>query len=728
MKKTSRANIAINLFFGLLIIMLVTLSGRFIYIQTTGEVQGVDLQDWAERQRTDQTTISARRGYIYDRNKMELAQDLTIYRMYAVISSSFSPNPEKRLNHVEDVEDTAEKLATVLDIDATEIETILNRGKENDQFQVEFGNRASQLSREQRLEIEEMNLPGIHFIEESKRYYPNGLFASQVIGLAQSNDDNHIAGITGIEAQLDDLLSGKDGSISFQRDKYNTRLLNAEEVIEEKHDGYDVILTLDQKIQTTLEDAMSQVEEQYDPERITATVIDPRTGEILAMSNRPSYDPNDLGNVENWFNDVVSTPIEPGSTIKAFTIAAAIEEGVYDPKETYQSGSFKIDRIENPITDYRQHWGEITYEEGFQRSSNVAMSKLVWEKLGPDTFLNYLEAFHFDRPTGIDLPREQPGQILYRYPIEQLTTSFGQGTTVTPIQMIQAATALANDGQMMKPYVIKEIVDSNTGEVIEETTPEVVGQPISKDTADQVLKAMESVVTSDVGTAHNIYNLDSYSVAGKTGTAQISGGGDMGYLEGHENYIFSFLGVAPSENPELLMYVTVQQPKISEDESGSDPVSFIFKHVMENSLHYMNIQPDKETEETVSQIDFPDVAGAPTDELVSSLNEQGFKPFVVGDGNQIVAANIDYGEPVLSTQTLILITDEPTMPDLSGWSLRNVLELANLTGLDVEVIGSGYLTEQSIEVGTSIEEGRYLLAEFTSQRADSREDDESDAG
>ncbi|WP_440895194.1 penicillin-binding protein [Amphibacillus sp. Q70] len=712
MKNSKKSNWKLNLCFGIFAIFFFVLSGRLIFIQVSGEIQGVDLQEWADRQRTNYSELSARRGYIFDRTGMKLAQDFTIYRLYAIVDEDYSPNPETRLNHVADLESTAEKLAPIIDMESSEVYSILNAGVENGQFQVEFGGNGSQLTREQKNEIEALELPGLHFTEEAKRYYPNGLFASQVIGLAQSNDDHMITGITGIEAQLDDLLSGEKGSISFQRDKFNTKLMNSDEVIVEAKDGFDVTLTLDQKIQTILEDAMSQVEEEYQPERMTATVVDPKTGEILAMSNRPSYNPNELDDVENWYNDIVSTPIEPGSTVKPFTIAAAIEEGVYNPKETYKSGSYAIDQIDRPITDYSQNWGEISYEEGFQRSSNVAMSKIVWEKLGTDLYLDYLKAFHFDQPTGIDLPREQAGTLLYRYPVEQLTTSFGQGSTVTPIQMVKASTALANDGKMMKPYVIKNIIDSNSGEVIEANEPEVVGEPISKETADQVLEAMESVVTSDVGTATSIYNLDSYTVAGKTGTAQISGG-ESGYLEGHENYIFSFLGMAPSDDPRLMMYITVKQPKLSEDESGSAPVSFIFKHVMENGLHYLNIQPDKERNETVHQMELPDWRNTSKETLLSELTDNGIEPIVIGDGDQIVDANMEPGTTVLSTQKVILMTDQPKMPDLSGWSLRNVTEFARLARIDLEVIGSGYVAEQSIEPDEVIEEGRYLLTEFS---------------
>ena len=712
MKNRIKTSWKLDLCFGLFAVFFFILIGRLVFIQVTGEVQGVNLEEWAKRQRTNYSETSARRGHIFDRNGMSLAQDLAVYRLYAIVDENYSPNPEVRLNHVADIEHTASNLAEILDMEQTDIQSILQSGAENGQFQVEFGRPGNQLTREQKEEIEALNLAGINFIEESKRYYPNGIFASQVIGLAQTNDDHEITGLTGIEAQLDPLLTGETGSISFQRDKYNTKLLDSNEVIVEAQDGYDVTLTLDQKIQTILEDAMTQVEENYQPKRMTATVVDPKTGEIVAMSSRPSFNLNDIGEVENWYNDVVSTPIEPGSTVKPFTLAAAIEAGVYQPKETLQSGSYKIDQIDRPITDHNQTWGEITFEEGFQRSSNVAMSKLVWEKLGPTRYLEFLRAFHFDQPTGIDLPREQAGTLLYRYPVEQLTTSFGQGSTMTPIQLIKAATAIANGGKMMKPYVIDKIVDPNTDEIFQENEPEVVGEPISESTAKQVLEAMESVITSNVGTGRNIYNLDSYTVAGKTGTAQISGG-KMGYLDGRENNIFSFLGMAPADDPRLIMFVTVQQPSLEEFEYGSAPVSFIFKHVMENALHYLNIQPDKEQKQTVRQLEMPDWNNHSTNSIVELLAGYGMKPIVIGDGDTIVSASIEPGRSMLSTEKLILVTDQPKMPDLTGWSIRTVTEFVRLIDLDFESIGSGYVTKQSIKPDESIESDRYLFVEFS---------------
>lgn len=729
LKKNRTAQMMTNILTVIFVVIFLVLAGRFLYIQATGEVEGVNLDKLADSRRTSSYTIKANRGSIFDRNNMALAQNRATYSLYAIVDPTFSPNPEKVLRHVpkEDVQKTAKALATVLDADAAKLAEAMQKGIDEGKFQVEFGTVGSQLSQQVKNDIDALELPGIQFNEEAKRYYPNGTFASQVIGLAQRDEEGMISGLTGIEAQLDDQLQGEDGSISYQRDKYGTKLLHPEEIIQQAKDGNNVYLTIDQKIQTFLEDAMSQVVKDYNPERITATVVNPKTGEILAMSNRPSYNPNDLGDVENWYNDVVSTPIEPGSTMKSFTVATAIEEGVFNPDEMYQSGRYKIDQIERPVTDYNQSWGTISYLEGVQRSSNVAMSKLVWEKIGPDTFLKYLKAFHFGQKTGIDLPREEAGRILFDYPIEQLTASYGQGTTVTPIQLIQAATAIANDGKMMKPYTIAKIEDAASGEVIKETKPEVVGKPISKETADQVLDILETVVTSEHGTAHNIYNLPDYSVAGKTGTAQIPDPDSPNYMYGHENYIFSFLGMAPKEDPELLMYVTVKQPELEPTESGSAPVSYIFKNVMENSLHYLDIQPDKEKEAKAAPTVFPAVTNQSPTKVKEKLENNGLQVTVIGDGDTVQKSNFAKGDQVVASDHVLLITDHPTMPSIHEWSQRDVLELAELLDLDLETMGNGYVTKQSVKKGTEIKEGTYIMVDFSLPNQDTENEKEKEA-
>src|SRR5699024_330976 len=331
---------------------------------------------------------------------------------------------------------------------------------------------------------------------------------------------------------------------------------------------------------------------------------------------------------------------------------------------------------------------------------------LVWDKLGPDKYLEYLQAFDFDKKTNIDLPGEVTGHLLYNWPIEKLTTSFGQGTTLTPIQQMKAATAIANDGKMLQPYVVQKVIDSDTDEVIMEHDKTVVSEPISKEAANQVLDLLGTVVNSKDGSGKP-YRLDAYSVAGKTGTAQMPDP-NGGYLSGRENNIFSFLGMAPQDDPQLMMYVSVTQPTLAEDEVGSDPVSFIFKNVMENSLHYLNIEPDKETIDPVDLIEIPKLKDAQPKAIQETLEAEGLDVTVVGSGKKIVTANVNTGDQVLDHQRIILVTDQPEMPHIIGWSIREVYQLADLLELKLETIGNGYVMTQNIKKGTPLKKNDYL--------------------
>lgn len=716
-------------------VVFLVITGRFLYLQVTGEVNGVSLEAWAEEKRTSSYTMPAERGKIFDRNGMTLAYDRPSYRLYAIVDESYSENAEEPL-HVVDPKETAEKLAPLLDADASDIQERLEKGIEEGRFQVELGNIGKNLSKETKDRIEAEEIPGIKFEEEPLRYYPNGMFASHIIGFAREaemeNEDgeitSEITGVTGIEKEMDELLRGEDGYISYQRDRYNKKLLDPNEVVKAPEDGADVYLTIDQKVQTLLEDVLSQVDEEYNPEKMTAIVMDPKTGEIIAMSSRPSYNPNNPKNVENWFNDAISNPFEPGSTVKMFTWAAAIEEGVYNGDEEFKSGSYQVNEKITPINDHNggRGWGKITFDEGFERSSNVAASKLVWEKIGTETFLDYLHAFDFDEVTGIDLPGEVSGQILYNWPLEKITTAFGQGTTTTPIQQMKAASAIANDGKMMQPYVVDKIIDPSSEKVLEDKSPNVAGEPISEETAEQVRKLLESVVYGEHGTAKN-FQLEDYRVGGKTGTAEMPNPEGGGYLKGRENYVFSFLGMAPIDDPKLMMYVSVQQPELEYDETGSMPVSFIFRNVMENSLHYLNIEPDQDDDENAMEaFELPELTGERTESVVKELKEKEIQVTVVGNGKEIVAANKEEGDQIFPSDRVILITDEPEMPDLTGWSLRDVVAFADLIKLKIEVIGNGYVIHQHVEEGTPIQEGDYLGVELAPPDFEENENEENE--
>src|SRR5690606_19417329 len=487
MPKKRSMNKMVSFIMVLFLSIFLVITVRFIYIQASGEVDDVSLRDWASELRETEMVLPAERGKIYDENGNLLAYNRPTYRLYAIIDPEISTNSPTPL-HVVDPKGTAEKLAPIIDMDPKEIESIIREGQKNERFQVEFGKKGKNLSKQQMEEIKALNLPGINFMEDSLRYYANGMFASHIIGFTRPDEEtDELRGVIGIENKYDKILKGEDGYIKYERDYYNHKLLKSNDIIKPPKNGDDIYLTINQKIQILLEDVMSEVDEKYNPERMSAIVMNAKTGEILALSNRTSFNPNRIMVLENRYNDTISTPVEPGSTVKMFTWAEVIDSGNYNGNELFLSGNYQENPQIEPSHDHNEGkgWGRITYDEGFRRSSNVAASRLVWEKMGTETFYEYLQRFHFDQPTGIDLPNETPGQILYNWPSEKLRTAFGQGSTVTPIQQMKAATAIVNEGKMLKPFVVKKIVDSDTGETIKEYKPEVVGEPIKKETAEK---------------------------------------------------------------------------------------------------------------------------------------------------------------------------------------------------------------------------------------------------
>ncbi|UTR04856.1 penicillin-binding protein [Alkalihalobacillus sp. LMS6] len=669
------------------------LVGRIAYIQLAKEVKGNDLVAMAEERYNQSEVLPSERGSILDRNASVLAEDVPAYHVLAVLSENQGEG-----NYIKDTEATAEQLAPYVQLEVDELASMLNKGKEEGRYQIELGPTSRYLPYETKEDIVELQLPGIQMEETTRRYYPKQTFASHVIGQQSVNEEiNNI----GLEGRLDEYLASEDGAIEYSRlGKVNSPAEN----ITLPQDGADIQLTIDTRIQASMEQAMSQVELEYAPEKMTAIAADANTGEILAMSNRPSFNPNQYGQIENYLNYAVTDAVEPGSTLKMFTVAAAIEEGYFNDEQMFKSGNYEID-MNSKIHDVNPDgWGEITYEEGFHRSSNVLMSKLVLEDLGIEPFYQYLEAFGFSQPTGIDLDQESPGRLEKGRRLDAATTAFGQTSTMTPIQLIQGATAIANGGTMMKPYIVQEIRDEE-GESLQQGESEVVGEPISAETAAHVRDLLRGVVTEEHGTG-NKYNIQGLEVAGKTGTAQIAEQG--GYLKGNGQYLYSFLGMAPYDDPDIVVYVSVTKPNLSSDQSGNDPVSTIFNAVMQSSMAYLDLEPnDEELQEEAEDQGFHmiEAIGERTSQATETLADKDV--VVIGDGDTIEHQEPEAGTRLLEDETVILITngDEKTIPDMSGWSRRDVLKMVHLLDLELDYSGSGYVVQQEPIAGTAIAEG-----------------------
>lgn len=670
------------------------LFGRILFIQVTGEADGKVLAALAETKYARHSVLSANRGAIVDRNGDLIASDTLSYKLVAVLDESLSD--KNNIRHVNNPEKAAEILANYIPLEKEEILDRLLQEKK----QVEFGKAGRDIDHETAITLRDMKIPGILLLEDNKRFYPNGVFASYLIGFAsrETAEDGTVStiGKMGLESTYNEELTGTDGRIDYKADKWGWSLPKEDKKIAPVQDGLNIQLTIDKTIQNFVEDAMNEVDKEYTPKKMFAMVADPKTGAILAMSQRPAFHPATReGLTDNWLNEALENTIEPGSTMKIFTLAAAIEEKKWDPAAYYPSGQYTL--YDRTIRDHnRTGWGTITFLEGFQRSSNVSIAYLR-ERMGDEALLKYFQGFGFGEKTGIDLPNEATGVLLQQNPIERLTTAFGQGSTVTPVQMIQGMTAIANEGTMMQPYVIDNITNPNTDEVVLDEEPVEKGNPITKETAEKVKEVLASTVTSKFGTGRK-FALNGYTLAGKTGTAEIPRP-NGGYYSGTGNYLYSFMGMAPVEDPQLIAYIFVQQPKLKAGESGTDPVAKLFTTVMENSLKYMNILPTGE--EVIKAKELRDFIGTDSITAQEELSLLGYKAVITGEGGTVLGQTPDPGAKISANAVVLLKTaGTTTLPDFTGWSKKMVLSFKLVTGLDIRINGEGYVTSQSISQGT----------------------------
>ncbi|MGJ8729612.1 penicillin-binding protein [Listeria aquatica] len=722
-----RGALALFVFFTALFLVL---TGRFLYIQIRGVVNGEPLAALASKQHAKSEVIEAKRGSIIDRNGEVLAEDTATYTLAAVVSDRLSKT-DKNPMYVTNKEKTAEVLSKYIAMSKAEILKQLNKKKV---YQVEFGKAGKNLSVETKKKIEKEDLPGLIFTRQAERFYPNGTFATQLIGFAQQTEgqsgESSLVGKMGIEKSYNSALTGENGKLKYSTDRMGYILPNADKNVEKAKDGSQIELTLDKKIQTFLEDTMTTVNAKYKPKNMMAVVMNPKTGEILAMSQRPSFNPTTKAGLNEqsagvWQDLPVEYAYEPGSVMKIFSLASAIDTGVYNPNAYFKSGIYKVGDI--PIHDHNGGvgWGTIPYREGVERSSNVAFATLL-SKMGTDTFEKYLTKFGFGKKTGIQLPNEATGKILYHYPVEKVTTVFGQGTTVSMMQMLQGASAIASDGKMKLPYVVSSVKDPNTNQTTK-TQMKVTGNPISEATAKQTREELEQVVSGEHGTG-KLYAIPGYSVAGKTGTSQIADPTSGKYMTGKNNYIFSFMGMAPANDPEIVMYVTMQQPQLSDTETGGEAVSEVFNPVMKNSLQYLNIKPA--AEKKLSKITMKDYTGKSVDEAKKAVEQDRLTPIVIGNGKKIVQQLPKVGETILEGQKVILMTDgDMTVPDMQNWSREDALKVSEITGIPFSFSGSGYVTKQSAAAGTILNNDTELKLELAapdSIEAFTQNNDDSD--
>ena len=694
--KYSKGIILISLFLFVLMIL------RVAQLALSPEVDGVNLKDLASRRTTARETLTAERGSIYTADGDALAQNVSSYKIIAYLDPKRTTN-KKKPQHVVNKEETASKLAPILGMKKEEILKYLN--KEN-VYQTEFGSKGKGLSELTKTKIEELELPGIDFIESYKRYYPKGDFASYTVGYAKEEIDEEtgeetITGEMGIEKYYDKILKGKDGYVEYQKDLKGYRIADTPERRQEASQGKDIYLTIDSQIQFFVEQALNNSDINYDWEWFNITIMDAKTGALLATATTPSFDPN-VRDITNYLDPTVSSPYEPGSTMKTFTYMAAMENGVYNGSETYKSGVYTTtDGTE--IGDWdRNGWGTITFDKGYAMSSNVGVINLINRHLNSSMLREYYKKLGFGRKTGITLPNEEAGKLDFKYETEIYNAGFGQGITTTPIQNVKAMTALTNDGILLEPYVVKKIVDPDTKEVILKNKRAEIERVASTETVQKMIQLMDDCVNG-YGNTGSGFRIPSGELIGKTGTAQIAAENGGGYLTGKEDIISSFAGIYPKSDPKLIIYASVKRPS-----GGSQkPLSNAIKEIVNNASKYYGNDDTKTPEIEISEYKVPSFLNKNIESVKTSLKASGINYKIIGSGTKVIKQYPEKNDKITNKDTVYLITNDSKLkiPNVVGLSSKVANNLLKQLGVKVKLEGVGYVTSQSISENTEITPG-----------------------
>ena len=683
------------------------LSARLFILQV---VKSEALQRRAQSQWTSESVIAPTRGRILDRNGRVLAQSATAY------SASVSPR------QVTDPARLARLLAPVLDMDAAAIE---KKASDTSKGGVTL---KRQLSRDRAQQLKAMKaeyaragsdaLRGLYLEEESRRYYPMGQFAAQLLGLTTIDG----VGQAGLEQALDRYLSGREGRVLQEIDGKGRALSNAGRAYVPAVDGGGVRLTLDSSLQAFAEQAAREALTVNDAKAVRVIAMDPHTGEILALVNKPDFDLNDppRGDVDaltaRLKNRVVTDAYEPGSTFKILTAAAALDAGLVTPAEGfYCSGSVTVDG--GRIRCWGNPHGAETFAQALQNSCNPVFVEMGL-RLGTERFYKYLRAFGIGQRTGVDIPGEAGGIVISEKRVKRVDLArigFGQSVAVTPVQLLTAACAVINGGNLMKPYVVGEITDAS-GAVIEKGSPQVVSQPISRATSDTMRVLLENVVT--LGGGKNAY-IPGYHVGGKTGTAQVYVNGAVSSA----THIGSFLGFAPANDPRIAVLLIVDEANVPVD-YGSVTAAPYARSFLERALNYLGVAPDTD-EAPAGDTVAPDVTGLTVEDAKAAVKDAGLDCVLDGAGARVVGQLPAAGATLRQGALMMLYVegsqpaDAPVrVPDLVGMTVLEANKLLRSYGLELRVEGSGLATGQDPAPETEVNPSTVVTARFEPPAAD----------
>lgn len=710
---------------------------NFALIIGTDKKFGVTLSDQAKKVHEETVIVPAKRGTIYDRNGAVIAEDATTYNVYAVIDKKYKSATGKIL-YVEEnqFKKVAEIFKQYLGMDENYVVQQLSQKKLK---QVSFGSNGNGITYSNmtaiRDALEAAKIEGIAFTTSPNRSYKNGVFASQFIGQASLQEDKDgnktLKGQSGMEKSLDRILAGQNGVITYDKDRNGNIVPGSDKVSVKTEDGKDVYTTISAELQTYLETRMDVFQEKVKGKYVGATLVSAKTGEILATTQRPSYNADtkqglDLKNLKTWNTILYQGQYEPGSTMKVMILASAIDHGTFPAyNEVYYSNELQVKDATIRDWDVNMGLSEGRYmniAQGFAHSSNVGMTRLE-QKMGNAVWMDYLTRFKFGLPTRFGMGNEAYGGLPGDY-VSQAMSSFGQGFSVTQTQMLRAFSAIANDGEMLEPKFISAIYDKKS-DTARKSKKEVVGKPVSGSAAQQTRNYMITVGTDpEYGTLYSdgpIIQVPGQNVAVKSGTAQMAT--DQGYLQGENDYINSVVAMTPAEDPEFIMYVTVQQPEVKfSDTSWGELVNPILEDAValkdELNLVTETKALDGVTKEATYKMPSAESLSKEL-KLKQTISPGGFadelrrnliQPVVLGTGKNIKKMSVSAGTKLKANEQVLLLTDDlDSVPDMYGWTKENVDKFAEWTGIEITYKGEGSrVSKQNVKVETALKKTKKI--------------------
>lgn len=700
-RKKTKTWVVPKVFFVLFLILIIYIYGFLVYYTTFDNIFGIDMKKLVASRTTVKSIDKATRGNIYDKDGNPLAVTVTTYKLIAYLDENRTKDL-KRPEHVVDKEKTAEVLSEVLGMSKEYALKQLSQ----DLYQTYFGTYGSNITELVKDKLVSSGLPGLGFESQTTRNYPNGDFASYIIGYAKDSVEtvtikdataniNSLVGELGIEAKYNSLLTGSHGYINYQKSKEGYKIPETKETRIDAIDGANIYLTIDSGIQRFVEAAITDLNKDYNPEWLTISVMDAKTGDILASGTTPSFDPN-IKNIKNYQNPLVSYTYEPGSTMKIYSYLCAIDDGGYKGDATYLSGSYKVG--DDEIFDWENKgWGSITFDKGFEYSSNVAAANIVRTNINKAKYHDCLNSYGFGQKTGIELTREETGKINFNYPIEVVAASYGQGITTTPIQNLTALTLISNHGKLLKPHIVSKIVDEK-GETIYQREVEMSKQIVKEESVTKMKDLMYQVINSnDPKRTGVLYTNSNVKLIGKTGTAQYYDPIKKEYTKTGSNYIYSFAGMFPYEDPEIIIYASVKKPTWGRGSSLAKMV----KSLVNNIVTYKNMN-NQTVKETNNSYIVGNYINEYPNKVKNNLEELGMNVIVLGDGNKVISQYPNQGSCIVYKDKIFLKTNNVTntIPNIKGWSRRDVEVLTNMLNIQVTYEGYGFVNNYTFKDNT----------------------------